>query len=143
MLAIKFRFSILLGMVAVLHCDMIVWGLAPIFLVACGHQEHASNPTGLHPGTDKESGHFAEGTKLRNGTIATTRQFPFVVPLIDLSNSYRAPFCTGSVIGPRLVLTAAHCVLNGDDGSYTLPSTIGIPAAPGSTNFVPVKKFTT
>jgi secreted trypsin-like serine protease len=45
--------------------------------------------------------------RIVGGTPTTTTAFPFIVSIQWSSGSH---FCGGSVIAPRVVLTAAHCV---------------------------------
>nr|KAG5707306.1 hypothetical protein BaRGS_000080 [Batillaria attramentaria] len=49
--------------------------------------------------------------KIVGGTAAEVGEFPFLVP-IKYSNGNQ--FCGGSIINERFVLTAAHCVPDGD-----------------------------
>ncbi|KAK7497785.1 hypothetical protein BaRGS_00010919 [Batillaria attramentaria] len=52
-----------------------------------------------------------EDGKIVGGTAAEVGEFPFLVP-IKYSNGNQ--FCGGSIINERFVLTAAHCVPDGD-----------------------------
>ena len=46
--------------------------------------------------------------KIAGGRLARVNEFPSVVAFI--SKNYRGPNCTGTLIAPKTVLTAAHCV---------------------------------
>lgn len=50
--------------------------------------------------------------KIVNGLV--TSDFPSAVALLDIATG--AQFCSGTLIGCRTVLTAAHCVCEGDGG---------------------------
>lgn len=50
--------------------------------------------------------------KILGGSIAAPGQFPWMVALVDprSANASNGEFCGGSLIAPKVVLTAAHCV---------------------------------
>ena len=49
-----------------------------------------------------------DADKIAGGRLARPNEFPGVVAFIR--KNYRGPDCTGTLIAPRTVLTAAHCV---------------------------------
>ena len=66
-------------------------------LVACGPEEVILD-------VDESS------SAIINGKAATYSQFQSIGALVIHHPSYFAPFCTGSLLSARLVLTAAHCL---------------------------------
>lgn len=60
-------------------------------------------------------GGLAATPNVIGGDFSTPGQFPFVVALVDGSADKPAigQFCGGTVIAPRVVLTAGHCVAGG------------------------------
>ena len=82
----------------------VVRGLAAWALLACGAPAPAdAQPTGR--------AYSQEYTRIVGGMEAESRAWPWQVALISShEESYVEQFCGGSVIHPRWVLTAAHCV---------------------------------
>ena len=80
-----------------------VRGLAAWALLACGAPALADEPAGRAASK--------EYTRIVGGMEAEPRAWPWQVALISShEESYVDQFCGGSVIHPRWVLTAAHCV---------------------------------
>jgi secreted trypsin-like serine protease len=55
----------------------------------------------------------ARDVKILAGSIAAPGQYPWMVALVDASakNAFDGQYCGGTLIAPRVVLTAAHCVV--------------------------------
>jgi secreted trypsin-like serine protease len=73
-------------------------------LVACARAQLDVDASGIN-GTASVSDLIAHGQEARQG------QFPYAAKLLWNERSH----CSGSLIAPRTILTAAHCV-KGDDG---------------------------
>jgi len=73
------------------------------------------------------------------GVEAAAGAWPFMVALIDSSatNSADGQFCGGTLIGPRHVLTAAHCVTN-FFGNTVEPSQILVQIGGADLSFAPL-----
>ncbi len=63
----------------------------------------------LSPGAGAVTG---RSVKILGGSVAAPGQFPWMVALVDprATNAADGNFCGGSLIAPRVVLTAGHCV---------------------------------
>src|SRR5690242_21433135 len=55
------------------------------------------------------------------GQAATIEQFPYLA-YIEAGNKHSGFSCTGTVVAPRVVLTAAHCVENVETGTFAKPA---------------------
>lgn len=88
-------------------------------LMACSNAPQTSNSQTIE---SKEVA--AESFSLKNGT-PDTNLYPYVGGLIDgtSTNNYRV-FCSGTLISPTIVLTAAHCIFDKD--LATVRSTAGL-----------------
>jgi hypothetical protein len=78
-----------------------VFGLAP----ACGDQGPVTGPAAL-------------GQPILEGTLDTGD--PSVVEFVALVSPVAAAVCTASVVSPRVLVTAAHCIYEAPGGVYTI-----------------------
>lgn len=69
------------------------------------------------------AGAAAGGAKasIVGGQAATIEQFPYLA-YIEAGNKHSGFSCTGTVVAPRVVLTAAHCVENVETGAFAKPA---------------------
>ncbi len=84
------------------------FGAAPFLFVLLGI-------AGAVPGAEERAGARQPEPRIVNGKVTSIQEWPWQVALIDRSWAPRGPvtdqyFCTGSLIAPNLVVTAAHCV---------------------------------
>lgn len=67
------------------------------------------NPEGLSLLNKNKCGCISD-TRIGNGVNAILGEFPWMAILLYAN---RTPFCGGSIITDRYILTAAHCIKNG------------------------------
>ena len=83
-----------------------------LFAAACGSASE------VHPGSDATPS-SRSGDAIIGGTVASA--YPEAV-LIDMSKGGQIfAACSGSLIAPRVVLTAGHCVIGVDGWQITAP----------------------
>jgi secreted trypsin-like serine protease len=93
------------------HANLLA-GLAavlPILLICAVSLAHAT------PGQERSGGAPAQASVV-GGREALPGQFPWMA-FIVISEGQEVLTCSGSVIAPRVVLTAAHCVANEESGA--------------------------
>lgn len=72
---------------------------------------------------------MAVSPRVVNGTVGSEGQFPFMVALLEASEfpdkgAFQSQFCAGSLTTSTTIVTAAHCVVNQDNGKVTRPSDV-------------------
>ena len=72
----------------------------------------------------------AAKTSVVEGVPASISQVPFVAR-ITIAEGARARLCTGTVVAPRMVLTAAHCLLTESKAALLQPASIEVMTGSG------------
>ncbi|PVU96842.1 hypothetical protein BB561_000940 [Smittium simulii] len=76
------------------------------------------------PGEDEDDTEII--TNIINGKIATKKEYPYIVQIFKAKDGKKFNFmCTGSLIGPKHILTAAHCGCD-DNRNNLSPSNIRV-----------------
>lgn len=85
---------------------------------------------------------YAIDPRVVNGTTGSEGQFTFMVALLEAegfpeSGAFQSQFCAGSLTTSTTIVTAAHCVVNQDNGRISRPSDVlvGFTRDLDSTNF--------
>ncbi len=101
-------------------------------VVACSIAGCSLSDSSLPPEQVKEA-----STKIQNGIIDSTNEFPFVGALTNV-NSQTNRFCSGTLITPYWVMTAGHCFTTGSNTQGTdfdFVLDFDLPSAPSSRIF--------
>lgn len=72
---------------------------------------------------------LAVSPRVVNGSVGSEGQFPFMVALLEASEfpdkgAFQSQFCAGSLTTSTTIVTAAHCVVNQDNGRVTRPGDV-------------------
>ena len=92
-----------------------VAAVLPIALICAVSVAHAAAPAG---------GGTAQASVI-GGKVATQGQYPWMA-FVVVSEGEEVLTCSGSVIAPKVVLTAAHCVLNEETGALRDPTAYAV-----------------
>jgi secreted trypsin-like serine protease len=77
-----------------------------IFIVVSTEAGHSRSKQGL-----QEASNFKDTFRVVGGDVVTPNSLPFQAFLVMSNRDGRATICGGSLITPRTVLTAAHCIV--------------------------------
>lgn len=69
---------------------------------------------------EQASGSAGAQTHVIGGKSASVAEFPFMARVLDTEGS-SSSLCSGTVVAPNMVLTAAHCLLNEAETAFRAP----------------------
>ena len=97
---------------------MAIVAAAMLFAMGCGGSGNSS-PSSPSPSVPISSACGAVGTSIVNGVECSTASSPVLLVNLRDADGFALASCSGTVIAPRAVLTAAHC-LQADVGSVRI-----------------------
>ena len=90
---------------------------------AASNYEYIKNTCGLvAPRVPKDDLNTSLSLRIYNGHKSDKATWPFIVLLFTTGNdAEKVPFCSSAIINPEFLLTAAHCLYDGEENKRGLP----------------------